>query len=64
MLSWAFTFLVLALIAGVLGFGGVAAISVEIAQILFFLFIILFVIAAVVHAPPWQGASCRVTGKR
>jgi len=50
MLGWALTFLVVALIAGVLGFGGVASASIEIAQILFVVFLILFVIAAAIHA--------------
>lgn len=50
MLQWAFTFLVLALVAAFLGFGGVAAISIEIARILFVVFIVLFIVAAVVHA--------------
>lgn len=50
MLQWAVTFLVLALIAGVLGFGGVAAISVEMAKILFLIFLVLFLVAAVGHA--------------
>lgn len=50
MLSWALTFLVLALIAALLGFGGVAAISVEIAKILFVVFLVLFIVAATVHA--------------
>ena len=50
MLQWALTFLVLALIAGFLGFGGVAVISVEMAKLLFGLFILLFIISAVVHA--------------
>ncbi len=50
MLSWAFSFLVLAIIAGFLGFGGIALMSVGIARILFTLFLILFVIAAFVHA--------------
>ncbi len=50
MLGWAITFLVLALIAGVLGFGGVAAVSVEIAQLLFIVFLALFVISAIVGA--------------
>lgn len=50
MLGWALTFLVVALIAGVLGFGGVAAVSVEIAQVLFVVFLVLFIIAAAVHA--------------
>ena len=47
MLHYAVVFLVLALIAGVLGFGGVAAISVEMAKILFVVFLILFLISAV-----------------
>jgi uncharacterized membrane protein YtjA (UPF0391 family) len=50
MLSWAFSFLVLALIAGFLGFGGIAMISIEMARILFVVFLILFVIAAAAHA--------------
>ena len=50
MLGWAITFLVVALIAGVLGFGGIAAVSVEIAQILFVVFLALFIITAVIHA--------------
>ncbi len=50
MLQWAITFLVIALIAAVLGFGGVAAISMEMARIVFVVFLILFLIAAVAHA--------------
>lgn len=50
MLGWALTFLVIALIAAVFGFGGIASASVGIAQILFFVFIVLFVIAMVVRA--------------
>lgn len=57
MLHWAMTFLVLALIAGVLGFGGLAAMSIEMARIVFGVFIVLFLISAVMHilrgkAPP------------
>ncbi len=47
MLSWVLTFLVIALIAGILGFGGVAGASVEIAKIIFFIAVILFLISAV-----------------
>jgi len=47
MLGWALTFLVIALIAAVLGFGGIASFAVEIAKIIFFVAIILFVISAV-----------------
>lgn len=49
MLQWALTFLVIALIAAVLGFGGVAAISIELARIVFAVFLVLFVVAAIAH---------------
>ncbi|MET0678944.1 MAG: DUF1328 domain-containing protein [Bradyrhizobium sp.] len=48
MLSWVVTFLVVALIAGVLGFGGIAGASVEIAKAIFFIAVILFLVSAVV----------------
>jgi uncharacterized membrane protein YtjA (UPF0391 family) len=47
MLSWAITFLVIALIAAVLGFGVIAGTAAEIAKILFVLFLILFVVSLV-----------------
>lgn len=48
MLGWALTFLVVALIAAVLGFGGIATFAVDIAKIIFFVAIVLFVISAVI----------------
>ena len=48
MLSWVVTFLVIALIAGLLGFGGIAGASIEIAKIVFFVAIVLFLISAVI----------------
>ncbi len=50
MLGWALTFLVIALVAAALGFGGVAGTSAGIPQILFFVFIALFVVAMVARA--------------
>jgi len=47
MISWAITFLIIAIIAAVLGFGGIAGTSVEIAKILFFVFLALFVISLI-----------------
>jgi uncharacterized membrane protein YtjA (UPF0391 family) len=47
MLGWALTFLIVALIAAVLGFGGIAGFAVEIAKIIFFVAIILFVLSAI-----------------
>jgi uncharacterized membrane protein YtjA (UPF0391 family) len=48
MFGWAISFLIVALIAAVLGFGGIAGLSIEIAKIIFFVAIVLFVISAVV----------------
>jgi uncharacterized membrane protein YtjA (UPF0391 family) len=47
MLGWVVTFLIIALIAGILGFGGIAGASVEIAKIIFFIAVVLFLISAV-----------------
>ena len=49
MLSWALIFLVVALIAGLLGFTSIAGAAVGIAKILFFVFLVLFVVSAVMH---------------
>jgi uncharacterized membrane protein YtjA (UPF0391 family) len=47
MLGWALAFLIIALVAAALGFGGVAAVSVEIAQLVFWVFIVLFVVSLI-----------------
>jgi uncharacterized membrane protein YtjA (UPF0391 family) len=47
MLNWAVTFLVIALIAALLGFGGIAGTAIEAAKIVFFVAIVLFLISAV-----------------
>ena len=47
MLRWALIFLVFSLVAGVLGFGGLAIISVEIAQTLFYIFLVLFLLSLI-----------------
>jgi uncharacterized membrane protein YtjA (UPF0391 family) len=47
MLNLVVTLLIIALIAAVLGFGGIATASVELAKIVFFVAILLFLIAAV-----------------
>ncbi|MCC7345788.1 MAG: DUF1328 domain-containing protein [Variibacter sp.] len=48
MLGWAITFLIVALVAALLGFGGIAGLSMEIAKIIFFVAVALFAIAAIV----------------
>ena len=47
MLYYALIFFVVALVAALFGFGGIAAGAVEIAKILFFIFLIVFVISLV-----------------
>jgi len=44
MLYWTLMFLIVALIAGALGFGGIASASAGIARVLFFLFLVGFVV--------------------
>ena len=48
MLRYAAIFLVIALIAALFGFTGIAAGAVQIAKILFFVFLLLFVAALIV----------------
>ena len=47
MLRWAIIFFIIALVAGVLGFGGIAGMSMEIAKFVAIIAIILFVISLV-----------------
>lgn len=47
MLGWALTFLIIALIAAALGFGGIAGTAMGIAKIIFFVAIVLFVISLI-----------------
>lgn len=47
MLKWAITFFVIALIAAIFGFGGVAEGAADIGQILFYIFLVLFVISLI-----------------
>jgi uncharacterized membrane protein YtjA (UPF0391 family) len=49
MLEWALIFLVIAIVAGGLGFGGVASSATGIAQVLFGLFLLLFFVSLVLH---------------
>jgi uncharacterized membrane protein YtjA (UPF0391 family) len=47
MLSWTLTFLVIALIAAVLGFGVLAGTAVYIAKVIFLVFLVMFVISLI-----------------
>ena len=48
MLNWAVSFLIIAIVAAILGFGGIAATAVEMARILFFIFLVLFLISLLI----------------
>ena len=43
MLSWAITFLIIAIVAAVLRFGGIAGTATGIAKILFVVFLVMFI---------------------
>ena len=45
MLNYAITFLIIALIAGVLGFGVIAGAAATIARVLFLVFLVLFLVS-------------------
>jgi uncharacterized membrane protein YtjA (UPF0391 family) len=45
MLNWAVTFFVIAIIAAVLGFTSIAGSAIDIAKILFFVFLVLAVVS-------------------
>lgn len=47
MLRWALVFFIVAIIAAVLGFGNIAGAATDIAKILFFIFIVVFLISLV-----------------
>lgn len=48
LLHYAVVFLVVALVAAALGFGGVAGVAVDAAKLLFWVFLVLFVVSLVV----------------
>jgi len=52
MLRWALIFLIVALFAGALGFTGVAGLAAGMAKILFWVFLILFLVALVFGRRP------------
>ena len=48
MMSWAITFLIIALVAALFGFGGIAGTAIEAAKIVFFVAIVLFAVSALI----------------
>jgi len=49
MLYYSLVFLIIALVAGLLGFGVVAFAAAEVARICFFIFIVLFLVSLIAH---------------
>lgn len=49
MLGWALVFFLIAIVAAFFGFGGIATASAGIAQILFFVFLVLLIGSLVLH---------------
>lgn len=52
MLSWSLTFLIIAIIAGILNFSGIAGLALTIAKVCFFVFLILFVVSLIFGRKP------------
>lgn len=57
MIRWALMFLVVAIVAGVFGFGIIASAFAGVAQIVFFLFVALFVISLFFRSVPTPPAT-------
>jgi uncharacterized membrane protein YtjA (UPF0391 family) len=47
MLRWALGFFIIAVVAGIFGFGGIATGAADIARICFFFFIVVFVVSLI-----------------
>ena len=66
MLGWAVFFLIVALIAALFGFGGIAGAATGIAQILFVIFLVLFVVSLLFgrRVITYTGVSPRYVSRR
>lgn len=47
MLNWALLFFVIALVAALLGFGGIATAAAGVAKILFYIFLVIFLVTLI-----------------
>jgi uncharacterized membrane protein YtjA (UPF0391 family) len=50
MLYYALVFFIVAIIAAILGFGGVAIAAAGVAKLLFYVFLVLFLVSLIAHA--------------
>ncbi len=55
MLRWAIIFFVVAIIAAIFGFGNISAAATDIAKILFYVFLVIFLISLVMHLMGGKG---------
>ena len=55
MLHWVIILFILAIISGLLGFGVLASAAAGMAQILFFVFLVLFVLSLIGHSSRTRG---------
>jgi uncharacterized membrane protein YtjA (UPF0391 family) len=60
MLGWTISFLILALIAGIFGYGNIAAGATSIAQVVFFVFLVLLVASIVIGVVRRGNTKARV----
>ncbi|MEP6682864.1 MAG: DUF1328 domain-containing protein [Parafilimonas sp.] len=47
MLRWTLIFLIIAIVAAIFGFGGIYAAATDIARVLFFIFVVLFILSLI-----------------
>ena len=57
LLRWALLFLIIALIAAAFGFGGIAEGATDIARVLFFVFVVIFVLFLIAGAAAYRGVA-------
>ncbi len=57
MLRWALTFFIVAILAGALGFGGIAGAATDLARVLFLVFVVLFVLSTIGHVSRRERAA-------
>jgi uncharacterized membrane protein YtjA (UPF0391 family) len=49
MLMWAVVFLIIAIVASLFGFRNVAGMATQVARVLFFIFLVLFIVSLIMH---------------
>lgn len=55
MLRWAVIFFLVAIVAAIFGFGNISAAATDIARILFFVFIVIFLVTLIMHLMGGKG---------